>query len=102
MIYLAYRDSPHIHPHPNMAVMRGVESGFAIVRAAKQGYLTVSDSKGRILAEAPSDAAPFSTLLTHVPAAHVETLYLRFGDWFAWLALAGLALAIGHLLRRRH
>jgi apolipoprotein N-acyltransferase len=88
--------------HGRMAVMRGVESGFAIVRAAKQGYLTVSDNKGRILAEAPSDAAPFSTLLTRVPVVHVETLYLRSGDWFAWLALAGLALAIGQLLRRRH
>jgi apolipoprotein N-acyltransferase len=86
--------------HTRMAVMRGVESGFAIVRAAKRGNLTVSDNKGRILAEAASDAAPFSTLLARAPAVHAETLYLRFGNWFAWLALAGLALAIGQLLWR--
>ena len=88
--------------HGRMAVMRGVESGFAIVRAAKQGYLTVSDNKGRILAEARGDAAPFSTLLTRVPAVHVETLYLRFGDWFAWLALAVLGVALIHLVRSRN
>jgi apolipoprotein N-acyltransferase len=87
--------------HSRMAVMRGVESGFAIVRAAKRGTLTVSDSRGRILAEAPSAAAPFSTLLARAPAVHVDTLYQRFGDWFAWLALAALALSIGRLFRRR-
>lgn len=51
----------------HMAVMRGVESGFSVVRAAKQGYLTVSDSRGRILAEATSDSAPFATLVADVP-----------------------------------
>jgi apolipoprotein N-acyltransferase len=87
--------------HGRMAVMRGVESGFAIVRAAKRGTLTISDSRGRILAEATSDAAPFSTLVARAPSVHTETFYLRFGDWFAWFALAGLALAIGRLVLRR-
>lgn len=32
--------------HGHIAVMRGVESGFSIARAAKQGYLTVSDDRG--------------------------------------------------------
>ena len=86
--------------HARMAVMRGVESGFGIVRAAKRGNLTVSDNRGRILAETPSNTSPFATLVARVPAVHTATLYLRFGDWFAWLALAGLALAIGKLIRR--
>jgi len=87
--------------HGHMAILRGVESGFAIVRAAKQGYLTVSDNRGRILAEATSDAAPFATLLTTVPEAHTPTLYLWLGDWFAWLALAMLAGALVQLVRLR-
>jgi apolipoprotein N-acyltransferase len=87
--------------HGRMAVMRGVESGFGVVRAAKRGYLTVSDHRGRILAETPSDAAPFSTLLASAPAVHAETLYLRFGDWFAWLALIGLILSLVRLVRLR-
>ncbi|HSY82611.1 MAG TPA: nitrilase-related carbon-nitrogen hydrolase [Gemmatimonadaceae bacterium] len=84
--------------HGHIAVMRGVEDGFAIARAAKQGYLTVSDDRGRILAEARSDAAPFSTLVTELPVAHDTTLYRRLGDWFAWLMLATL---VGVLLRLR-
>jgi apolipoprotein N-acyltransferase len=86
--------------HGHMALMRGVESGFAVVRAAKHGYLTVSDNRGRILAEKASGAAPFATLLAEVPATHDATLYLRLGDWFPWFALTVLAAAVV-LLRRR-
>lgn len=84
--------------HGHMAVMRGVESGFAIARAAKNGYLTVSDNRGRILAETRSDAAPFATLLAEVPTGHVATLYQRWGDWFAWLVLALLAAILIRLV----
>jgi apolipoprotein N-acyltransferase len=80
--------------HGHIAVMRGVEDGFSLVRAAKDGYLTVSDNRGRVVAEARSDAAPFATLLASVLAAHSTTVYLLLGDWFAWLACALLVLAI--------
>ncbi|MEO8657949.1 MAG: nitrilase-related carbon-nitrogen hydrolase [Bryobacteraceae bacterium] len=85
--------------HGHMAVMRGVENGFSIARAAKQGYLTVSDDRGRILAEAQSDSAPFATLLVDVPAAHHRTIYLVLGDWFAWLSLGILIFALSQLRR---
>jgi apolipoprotein N-acyltransferase len=87
--------------HGHMAVMRGVEDGFSITRAAKQGYLTVSDDRGRILAEGRSDYAPFATLVADVPAAHDITLYLLLGDWFAWFALATLVFALVQLYRLR-
>jgi apolipoprotein N-acyltransferase len=77
--------------HGHIAVMRGVEDGFSLVRSAKTGFLTVSDSRGRIVAEVRSDAAPFATLLADVPSEHHQTLYLRWGDWFAWVA-GGLLL----------
>lgn len=85
--------------HGHMAVMRGVESGFAIARAAKNGYLTVSDNRGRILAETGSDTAPFTTLLAEVPAVHAATLYQRWGDWFAWLVLGLLAALLARLVQ---
>ena len=88
--------------HGHMAVMRGVEDGFSIVHAAKNGYLTVSDSRGRILAETRSDSAPFPALLARVPAAHVATIYLLLGDWFAWLAVGMLAFCILQVFRLRH
>jgi apolipoprotein N-acyltransferase len=87
--------------HGHMAVMRGVESGFGVVRAAKQGYLTVSDNRGRILAESTSDAAPFATLVVDAPTGHATTLYVLLGDWFAWLTLAALAGSLAQLIRLR-
>jgi apolipoprotein N-acyltransferase len=75
--------------HGHEAIMRGVESGFGIVRAAKGGYLTVSDNRGRVLAEVRSDeSVPFTTMIADVPDIHDKTLYLSLGDWFAWVTQA--------------
>lgn len=75
--------------HGHMALMRGIENGFSIVRNAKRGFLTVSDDRGRVLAETTtSPDRPFTTLLANVPVHHDTTLYSIWGDWFAWLTLA--------------
>jgi apolipoprotein N-acyltransferase len=80
--------------HGRMAVLRGVESGFTIARAAKQGVLTVSDGRGRILAQQDSATVPFASLVATAPVRHDHTLYVRWGDWFAWLNLAGLIVLL--------
>jgi apolipoprotein N-acyltransferase len=85
--------------HGHIAVMRGVENGFSLVRAAKDGYLTMSDNRGRVVAETRSDAAPYATLLASVPAVHSATVYLLLGDWFAWVACALLVFALAQLCR---
>jgi apolipoprotein N-acyltransferase len=85
--------------HGHMAIMRGVESGFAIARAARGGYLTVTDNRGRIIAEAQSNSAPFATLTASVPAVHDRTIYLMLGDWFAWFALAALVFTLLRLIQ---
>jgi apolipoprotein N-acyltransferase len=87
--------------HARMAIMRGVEDGFAIARAARNGLLTVSDRYGRVLAYRPSKSAPYATLLAMAPLTGERTLYDDFGDWFAWACLAGLLLLAASLLRRR-
>ncbi len=74
--------------HGHIALMRAVEDGFGLVRAAKNGYLTVTDNRGRVLAERRSDSAPFVTLLADVPDVHDTTIYLLLGDWFAWMSVA--------------
>ena len=76
--------------HGRMAVLRGVESGFTIVRAAKQGVLTVSDDRGRILTQQDAATVPLASLVATAPVRHDNTLYVRWGDWFAWLNTAGL------------
>ena len=85
--------------HGHMAILRGVESGFAIAHAARGGYLTVTDNRGRILAETQSNSAPFATLIAEVPVVHDRTLYLLLGDWFAWLTLAVLAFTLVRLIQ---
>ena len=87
--------------HGRMAIMRGVESGFTIARTAKQGLLTISDNRGRVLAERSSAAAPFSMLLASAPVAHSDTIYARCGDWFAWLNIAALLAIIATALLQR-
>jgi apolipoprotein N-acyltransferase len=79
--------------HGRMAVMRGVESGFALARAARRGTLTLSDDRGRIIAEA-DDGRGDAQLVATAPLYQSRTLYARWGDWFAWLALAGLAVLL--------
>ena len=71
--------------------MRAVEDGFSLARAAKHSTLLVTDDRGRVLAETPSSAAPFATLLTEVPAGHQATLFQLLGDWFGWVAVVLLA-----------
>lgn len=80
--------------HSRMAILRGVEGGFRIARAARNGVLTLSNNRGAVVAEAHSDAAAFSTLVGSVAILHRNTLYSRGGDWFAWLNLGVLAVTL--------
>lgn len=79
--------------HSRMAIMRGVESGFAVARAARSGRLTLSDDRGRVVAEASSERHD-AELVGELPLRETHTLYARWGDWFAWLDLAGLAVLL--------
>ncbi len=73
--------------------MRGVENGYAIVRASREGLLTASDAYGRILAEVPSSPMPGRSLLAKVViAAQVPTLYTRIGNLFGWFSVAAAAV----------
>ena len=45
--------------HARMAVMRAVENGFALARSARNGLLTLSDNRGRIIAEATTVSGRF-------------------------------------------
>jgi len=82
--------------HGHIAIMRGVENGYAIAHTAKHGFLTVTDSRGRILGEASSGGASFGSLLVDVPVRHEDTVFSRYGAWFPWVA--GLLL-LGAVVR---
>jgi apolipoprotein N-acyltransferase len=72
--------------HARMAILRGVESGFSVVRSARQGLLTVSDRYGRIVDATASGSAPAATLTVLAPlGSGAATVYTRLGDGFGWL-----------------
>jgi apolipoprotein N-acyltransferase len=83
--------------HGHIAILRGVEGGYAIAHAARHGYLTVTDDRGRILGETRSDSGPFASLLVNVPLQHDVTVFDRFGMWFPWAAGVLLLAAVARL-----
>jgi apolipoprotein N-acyltransferase len=85
--------------HGRMAVMRGVESGFSVARAARHGWLTASDNRGRVLVQRAGSPSGFVIATADVPVAHAATLYGHFGDWFAWVSI-GLLLPVIATARR--
>ena len=74
--------------HARMAVLRAVENGFALARSARNGLLTLSDNRGRILAEAATVPDRFVSISGKLNVSREETFYTRADDWFAWLCVA--------------
>jgi apolipoprotein N-acyltransferase len=80
--------------HSRMAVLRGVEGGFAVARAARSGRLTLSDDRGRLQADSGSATAPVSSVLAAVSVGRPGTVHSALGDWFSWLCCALLVAAV--------
>jgi hypothetical protein len=87
--------------HARMAVMRAVENGFALARSARNGLLTLSDNRGRIIAEAATVSGRFVSLTGNVNVAREETFYAQTGDWFAWLCVITFVTLLACLLFTR-
>lgn len=85
--------------HARMAIMRGVENGFAIVRAADEGLLTASDAEGRLIAQKSAAPSGMTVLTATLPLGPGPTIYTRIGDAFAWCVII-LFLGIGALCAR--
>ena len=72
-----------------MAALRGLESGYAVVHSARDSFLSVSDRFGNINARLRSRRLPGATLRVDVPMGPPgPTPYARFGDLFGWLCVA--------------
>jgi apolipoprotein N-acyltransferase len=89
--------------HARMAIVRGVEGGFAVVRSAQEGLVTISDHKGRILAEQVSSESRDVLLAGDVSLGPGHTLYSVAGDWFgaASVALTLIIVVMATLRARR-
>jgi apolipoprotein N-acyltransferase len=84
--------------HSRMAVLRAIENGFALARSARNGLLTLSDNRGRILAETATAPGSFISISGILNVAPEETFYTRTGDWFAWLCVATFVVLVASRL----
>ncbi len=64
--------------HSRMAMMRSIEGGFSLVRNARQGRLTISDWRGKVLYEANSENGSY-TVLTGKISVEAPSYSLRAG-----------------------
>ena len=86
--------------HTEIASFRAVEQGFNLVRQANNGLSAAFDYQGRRLASMDEFQSSDLALISQVPTQGVRTIYSRFGDWFAWLCCAALAILIALASRR--
>jgi apolipoprotein N-acyltransferase len=87
--------------HSRMAIVRGVENGFSIVRVARQGRLTISDPFGGVLVEASGANGKQATCSGQVPVGSSRTFYAKTGDWFGYLMIAAAVYFLFFYPRRR-
>ena len=87
--------------HSRMAVMRAVENGFAVARSARNGLLTLSDSRGRIVAETATVPGRFVSISGILNVAPEGTFYTQAGDWFAWLCVVVFVVLLASRLLMR-
>jgi len=85
--------------HARMAVLRAVENGFALARSARNGLLTLSDNRGRIVGEAATVPGRFVSVTGKVNVAREEAVYTRTGDWFAWLCVSAFIVLAARAIR---
>lgn len=88
------------YQHFSMAVFRAVENRRALIRSANTGISGFIDPTGRITAT--TRLFEDAVMTREVPQLDLQTVYSRYGDWFARLCLGlTLILIISHLYRRK-
>jgi apolipoprotein N-acyltransferase len=95
-------EGPKAVLHERMATVRGVENGYAIARAAKEGFVSAHCQYGRLLASTSTFQRDPAMVIADVPLGNGHTLYNRFGDWFGWLSvIAAVFILIRTFLPRK-
>ena len=87
--------------HARMAMMRSVEGGFSLVRNARQGRMTISDWRGKILYEANSESGNYTFLTGIISVEPHPTIYARAGDWFGTVNLFAALGFIFFIIKNR-
>jgi apolipoprotein N-acyltransferase len=78
--------------HLKIVRMRAVENGRWLLRATNSGITAVIDPAGRIWERLPVGEA--AALRARYSYRREQTLYTRYGDWFAMLCAAAALLLL--------
>ncbi|MDM7460363.1 MAG: apolipoprotein N-acyltransferase, partial [bacterium] len=83
-----------LEQHLAFCVLRAIETRRWVVRCAPEGISASIAPSGEIRRRAP--AFQESTIASWVHLHTGKTLFMRWGDWMAWLSLAVATVAITH------
>jgi len=86
--------------HARMATFRAIEDGLWVVRPVNSGISGVIDPYGQVLAQTDSFNGDTPTTMAVIVSRSTPTLYVRFGDWFAYLCVLGLVALVALALLR--
>src|SRR6266852_5595227 len=84
--------------HLRMARVRAVENRRWIVRSTNSGFTVSVDPYGRILQPLPPDVRAAADLPYDFRSD--QTIYTRFGDWFAWLCVLVSVILVATTFRK--
>jgi len=84
--------------HLRMARVRAVENRRWIVRSTNNGFTVSIDPYGRIFRPLPPDVRAAADLPYDFRTD--ETIYTRFGDWFAWLCVLVSVILVAATFRK--
>jgi apolipoprotein N-acyltransferase len=79
-----YSISPY---HTYMAVYRAVENGCSMMRQASSGLSLATDYRGKAIGSLDYFKDGTKLWLADIPVGHVETVYSKIGDVFAWCCM---------------
>jgi len=79
-----YSISPY---HTYMAVYRAVENGCSLMRQVSSGLSLATDYRGKVIGSLDYFRDGTKLWLADMPMGHVETVYSKIGDVFAWCCI---------------
>ncbi len=94
MIAPAWDFSVDAWVHGRLAYMRAVEYGYTVVRAARNGYLSVTSKTGQFIAKTYAGSQSGTAFVVNTPIATGNSFYARHPYAFI-LCLLLLVAAIG-------
>lgn len=77
------------HQHAALSIFRAIESRVPLVRATNTGLSVAVDASGKMSPTIPVDKEGFLVHQLWLPEEPPRTLYVEWGDWFAFVCMLG-------------